>query len=85
MNPITVQPGKESKLLGPDIFSIAFDPPGAGQTGYYEIHYYNDQGNLIGHHISGKITPKFHSEDDLNRNYQFKVRNTGLNYPITFR
>jgi len=85
MNPITLKPSNESTLLGPGIFSITFDPLGAGQTGYYEVHYYDKQGNPIGHHISGTITPKFHFEDDLNRGYKFKVKNTGLHYPITFR
>jgi hypothetical protein len=85
MNPITVQPGKESILLGPGIFSIVFDAPGAGQTGHYEVHYYDHQGHPTGHYINGKITSKFHSEDNLNKAYKFRVKNTGLNYPITFR
>ncbi|PTT02069.1 hypothetical protein DBR11_05870 [Pedobacter sp. HMWF019] len=85
MNPITLQPGQLSMMLGPGILQIEFDPPGAGTgRGYYEIHYY-DQDGFVNEIVGGQITSRFYFEYNMRHRYRFKVKNIGLNYPIRFR
>ncbi|WET68907.1 hypothetical protein [Sphingobacterium sp.] len=84
MKNVTLQPGQESGLFGPGIFRIDFDPMGAGQTGYYEIHYYGDNNQPNGQNLTGKIKGKLGSEYTLNHKFKFKVKNTGLKTAIGF-
>ena len=84
MKHVTLQPGQESGLFGPGIFRIDFDPMGAGQTGYYEIHYYGDNNKSTGHWITGKVSGKLGSEYTLNPKLKFKVKNTGQKTAIGF-
>ncbi|MNG86081.1 hypothetical protein D3C87_629310 [compost metagenome] len=85
MKHVTLQPGQESGLFGPGILRIDFDPMGAGQTGYYEIHYYGDNDKPNGQYLTGKVKGKLGSEYTLNYKLKFKVKNTGQNTVIGFK
>ncbi|WP_313154150.1 hypothetical protein [Sphingobacterium multivorum] len=84
MNHVTLQPGQESGLFGPGIFRIDFDPMGAGQIGYYEIHYYGNNNQPNGQYLKGKIQGKLGSEYTLNHKLKFKVKNIGQKTAISF-
>ena len=85
MKHVTLNPGKESALLGPGIFRIDFDAMGAGQTGYYEIHYYGEDDKPNGQYLTGQIKGKLGAEYNLNHRFKFKVKNIGLKTTIAFK